>query len=65
MRRETEYVLTRGTTAPPAPAVCDGDPVARRDTDDGRGFTWGERFWSAGQRARALARRVWRRLLPP
>jgi hypothetical protein len=65
MRRETDYVLTRGRTVSRALPVCDGDPVARRDRDDGRGFTWGERFWIAGPRARALARRVWRRLLPP
>jgi hypothetical protein len=64
MRRETEYVLTRSRTLPPALPVCDGDPVAGHDTDDGPGFTWGERLWIAGQRARALARRVWRRLLP-
>jgi hypothetical protein len=64
MRRETEYVLTRDRTVPTTLPFRGGDPVAGRETDDGSGFTWGERFWIAGQRARALARRVWRRLLP-
>jgi hypothetical protein len=65
MRRNAEYVFTRDATIPPAPTGGDGDPAARRDLDDGSDLTWGERFWIAGQHARALALRLWRRVLPP
>jgi hypothetical protein len=65
MRRAAEYARTRDTSVSPTRAASDGDLATRRDPNDAPGFTWGERFWIAGQRARALARRVWRRLLPP